>query len=69
MTILLDDDFDLDIRIGDTVARQATMLTGTDQCGGNSQECGTGFGITCGSGRSDDYCPTEECYTNRTGCC
>ena len=67
MTAMLDD-FDLDIRIGDSLGRLLEMLPpATDVSCGTEVGCATDGGITCGPVRSEDVCPTESCH--KTGCC
>ena len=67
MTTVLDD-FDLDIRIGDTLGRVLEMMPPETAIGcGSVTACATDSGITCGPARSEDICPTESCH--KTNCC
>jgi hypothetical protein len=54
------DDFDLDIRIGDSSGRPLEMIPPTD--------FGCDTNIACGTGRTDCVCPTDgSCH--QTACC
>jgi hypothetical protein len=67
MTTVLDD-FDLDIRIGDSLGRLAVMMPPETDLGcDTSIACETDSGLGCGPVRSEDVCPTDSCH--KTNCC
>jgi hypothetical protein len=69
MTTAVLDDFDLDIRIGDSLDNEAMFPPPFSVTCGSEVGCPTDSGLGCGGGgRTVDSCPTESCRVTHCEC-